>query len=313
MGECHVNALAFSPRRTWLAAGGNPYIKLFDVEKATSKKGSKMFEGHSTNVISVGFHEDERWMFSASEDGSMKVWDLKAGTVIQEKKVHESKRMMISCAVLHPNQGEIVCGDESGTIAVWDLAANKIRTQFQCDGKSVSVRSLCVARSGAMVVANHKGVCYSYKASVLAGAGPDSDASASAGMKDTGKRSTRKSATSEDGDGGGDAAFSHAHKWQAHDTYCLKVMLSPDGKTLATSSADGTIKLWDTAKNYAPLRTLTGHDKWVWDMAFSADSVYMVSSSSDKTAKLWDMGAGSVLVEYGAPQRRAVTCVALKD
>ena len=63
---------------------------------------------------------------------------------------------------------------------------------------------------------------------------------------------------------------------QAHSTYITRCLFSPDGKKLATASADHTIKIWDTS-TFLLDKTLTGHQRWVWDCVFSADSAYMIS------------------------------------
>jgi G protein beta subunit-like protein len=47
--------------------------------------------------------------------------------------------------------------------------------------------------------------------------------------------------------------------------------------TLATCSADHTIKLWKTNNGLKLDKILTGHERWVWDCAFSADSAYLIS------------------------------------
>ena len=50
----------------------------------------------------------QKWLFSASEDGSVKIWDRRSG-VCQRDKTIRDKKTFVNCAVLHPNQGEIVC------------------------------------------------------------------------------------------------------------------------------------------------------------------------------------------------------------
>ena len=65
------------------------------------------------------------------------------------------------------------------------------------------------------------------------------------------------------------------------------VAFSPDGKTIASTSWDNTIKLW--SQDGKELKTLTGHSKEVWGVAFSPDGKTIASASGDKTIKLWQL------------------------
>jgi WD40 repeat protein len=80
----------------------------------------------------------------------------------------------------------------------------------------------------------------------------------------------------------------------SHSDFVTSVTFSPDGKTLASASADKTIKLWDTTTRQL-LRTLTGHSAAVWSVAFSPDGRTLASASDDKTIKLWDSASGQLL------------------
>lgn len=97
----------------------------------------------------------------------------------------------------------------------------------------------------------------------------------------------------------------------AHDDYLLKCVVSPSLSTIATTSADRTIKLWNSATGELQ-STLNQHQRWVWDAVFSADSQYMISVSSDQTAKLWNLRSGEVMKSY-VGHGLAVTCVVLND
>jgi len=100
----------------------------------------------------------------------------------------------------------------------------------------------------------------------------------------------------------------------AHKRYCLKVLLSPDVRLLATCSADTTIKIWSLTPNQPPKldKTLYDHQRWVWDLAFSADSAYLVSASSDHSARLWELASGQTVRQYSGHSKPCVA-VALND
>ncbi|MEU4533973.1 caspase family protein [Streptosporangium sp. NPDC023825] len=64
---------------------------------------------------------------------------------------------------------------------------------------------------------------------------------------------------------------------------------SPDGKTLAVSETDGTIRLWDVATHHPIGAPLTGHQEVVPSVAFSPDGRTLASAGLDGTVRLWDV------------------------
>ncbi|AEH10584.1 WD40 repeat-containing protein [Candidatus Protofrankia datiscae] len=68
------------------------------------------------------------------------------------------------------------------------------------------------------------------------------------------------------------------------------VAFAPDGHTLATGSADSTVRLWDVTdpRQARPLGSpLTGHTGAVESVAFAPDGHTLATASYDKTVRLW--------------------------
>jgi G protein beta subunit-like protein len=231
------------------------------------------YTGHTNNVTVAGFQRDSKWMFSSSEDGTIKIWDLRAAGCQRDYNCKSA----VNSVVLHPNQGELICVCEDGALRIWDLVANTCSFEHVPDG-TVPLRSVSIsADASSLAAVGNTGQCFVWNTAASRGQHPVA-----------------------------------ARTFAAHQALALKCKHSPDGRLLATTSADHTTKLWDVSAGYAPLHTLTGHAGWVWDCAFSADSAYLVTASSDRCAKLWDVKSGEAILDYRS-HSKPLTAVALND
>ncbi len=82
--------------------------------------------------------------------------------------------------------------------------------------------------------------------------------------------------------------------WQEHSGAITNLAISQDGKTLASSSTDHTVKLWNLRTNKV-FCTLTEHTAWVLSIAFSSDGQVLASAGEDQTINLWHLKTGSLI------------------
>ena len=76
------------------------------------------------------------------------------------------------------------------------------------------------------------------------------------------------------------------------------IAYSPDGRTVATGSYDGTVRLWDVSSR-AAVAELKGHTGPVARVAFSPDGRTLASAGQDRTMRIWDTASHRLVWREG--------------
>jgi target of rapamycin complex subunit LST8 len=305
----------------FLAAGGNPHIRLYEIEGGSGTSGNTSsandnhnnpvltLEGHTSSVTSLGFQRDGRFLYSSSEDGTIKLWDLRNPTYSRSF----DGKAAIRSVTLRQDRDEIISGDADGKVTVWDIAGNgRISDKKKGrNGKSGIKSNGCMYQ--VQPGKGSTGGCLIQTAIQAVDISEDSRTFVAVSNHGTVYVWDPVSEGSGIDDGSSFLAASPLVKFRAHPpgSYCLHARISPDCRHLCTTGSDGSARLWDTT-TWELSQNLQAHSKWVWDSAFCADSSYLVTASSDATARLWNLRTGDVVRQYHGHQG-PLTCVALND
>ena len=76
-----------------------------------------------------------------------------------------------------------------------------------------------------------------------------------------------------------------------HTNWVYGVAFGPDGRLLATTSGDGSVRVWDPPTG-GTAATLTGHSDRVAGVAFGPDGRLLATADGDRTVRVWDPPTG---------------------
>ena len=117
ISESSIWALALSHDDQFVFAGGvDRLVKMYSL---ADLKRMKSFEGHSGDVNKIVISSDNRWMFTASDDGSIRLWTL--NDVVPRCVVLFTSRAQFFALDLSRNDQILVAGGAEGVVYVYEV------------------------------------------------------------------------------------------------------------------------------------------------------------------------------------------------
>jgi WD40 repeat protein len=282
---------AFSPDGAAIAAAGRDgTVRVWSVASGAPAATIGLLRGHTGPVSYDAFSPDGKELISGG-DTTLRAWDVATG----EGRVLVTAPSIPVRPHYSPDGRWIIYGQGFNSIGLYDR-------QKKAPGCELKGKNLV---STPVFTPDSREVVFSGEDVVLAG-DPETCA-----IRELFKHGAIVDSVAVSGDGayiaaaGGDGPIAlyarqggQARRLVGHTMQVYSVAFSPDSKTLASSSFDGTARLWQVPDG-APLKILRGHQKAVGVLAFTPDGRTLVSSSLDNTMRVWDTATGDSAVLRG--------------
>jgi len=290
-----VENVAFSPDGNRLyTASRDGTLKIWDVSLAAGSDWLNL-AGHTNRVRSVAYRPDGKQLATLGYDGALKIWDAVSGKELRSipltnmiDSMNSGGNALVGGVSYSPDGQRLAYNDLNTTKIIDATSGAEILSLlsesamndavFSPDGTQVAVTSegsgteIYNSNTGRLLIQLPTGLGYNGRIDFS----PDGTRIASA--KDNGADvwdvTTGKKLVTFSGHGEGVALDGIAY--------------SPDGKWIATSGTDATIKVWDSATG-GVIFTLVGHTGPTFGVAFSPDGQYLATSSVDRTVKVWKL------------------------
>jgi WD40 repeat protein len=250
-------SVAFAPDGKTLASAGSGKIKLWDV------KGGRVLRtlGEDSATTDLVFSPDGSTLASRGQD--IKLWNLRNGSVL--RTFHGPTGAVLSVAFSHDGR-ILACGQADATIELWDVAnGRQLRT---LGTRRESVYSVTFSSGGRTLVSGDSTINFWDIAS--------GRQTQNLTRRDFPVASERERQT-----------------LAGYTAQANSVVLSPDGRKLATGIADHKIQIWDLVGGREP-RTLTSPSSEAVHIAFSPDG-NTLAVIDGSTLRFWDADTGREL------------------
>ncbi len=289
-------ALDFSPEGRFLAWGsredsGAAFVTLWDL---TAQKEMARFPHSSNLVVSLAFAPDARWLATLAEDGALRIWDVASNQVltniataplayspadrfldrfapatsaaepiaglagtyppILRQPAKASKRgpgytAHAGCVHFSPDGRWLAVGAMKPEIRLWDWPACREEKSLVLPEAADCINSLAFSRDSRWLAA----ACGSdYK------------------ILHVWELATRAES-----------------RLEGHQDWIAGLAFAPDRPTLASVSADQTLRLWDVV-GQAQLGRFQGNTNEVWAVAWSREGKNLLTGARDGTVRCWD-------------------------
>ncbi len=220
---------------------------------------------HAARVVDADFSRDGTRLVVACQNGTIQAWDIASTGVLWSVMGHTGGANSVTFA---PDGHSTASGGEDRKVKIWDAQHGSQVAAFT--GHETGVKDVAFSPDGHSIASTGGG----YHGATLAE------------VKIW------------------DVATGKPAELEGHTSLVTAVVFFPNGRRIATSSDDRTIKIWDAATR-EDVFTLRGHTSGILSLAISPDGQQLVSGSIDYSARTWSAETYPEDVAFEIAHRRA--------
>lgn len=258
----------------------------------------------SAGIVDARFGPAGDCILAGSADTLARLWKLDGSkpVLLKGHSVGNFGAAAVGAVGFSPDGRKMVTGGDDGIVRVWDLGGKEL---FSFDSGATGrlrniTSSVAFSRDGKKVVASwwdgSFGLWDSATGKPVAAYQTDGAGIVSAVVDSTASRIAVAAAD-------GDAAIATIEKGvsmlRGSKARLTSIAWSPDDRLVATTSDDGTARVWRTDRSAPPI-VLDEHRGRVVDAVFSPDATSLATASEDATARVWQLdGSNRTIVLVG--------------
>jgi hypothetical protein len=304
-----IAAVAYSPDGRWIAAARYGCVDILAAASVGKKTPLRTLTGISGNVNGVGFSADNGVLFVAAGEpgvfGELSLWSTVDWT---RRLLIRGHHDALLAAAISPDGKLVATASYDQTIRLWDVATGKeLRLLKGHNGPVFDVAfdpsgRLLASASGDRTVklwevaTGERLDTFSQptKEQYAVVFSPDGQQVIAGGV-DSRIRVWRLSSTAKEG------TNELVEVLFAHDGPIVRLAVSRDGRWIASSSEDRTIKIWDAA-HFTQVKKLADQSDWTTALAIAPDNRTLAAGRMDGSLSIQSFGdSGSAAADTARP------------